>query len=108
MNQKMKVSILVPFYNVECTSRNDCLDNASGDYVLFVDSDDYIDKEMVEFLVDAAVKDSADISGCGYIEEYDDHSVEFPQKYVNDYNEMLKAITVLTIKGRNVEIVDPS
>lgn len=82
-----------------CTSRNDCLDNATGDYVLFIDSDDYIDKEMVELLVEAAVKDSADISGCGYTEEYDDHSVDFHQNYTNDYNEMLKAITVLTIKG---------
>ncbi len=82
-----------------CISRNDCLDHATGDYVLFIDSDDYIDKDMVELLVEAAVKENADISGCGYIEEYDDHSVEFPQKYTNDYKEMLKAITVLTIKG---------
>ena len=82
-----------------CTSRNDCLDNATGDYVLFIDSDDYIDKDMVELLVEAARKEDADISGCGYTEEYDDRSVEFPQKYTNNYNEMLRAITVLTIKG---------
>lgn len=80
-------------------SRNDCLDNMTGDYFLFIDSDDYIDKEMVELLVEAAVKENADIAGCGYIEEYDDHSVEFPQKYTNDHDEMLRAITVLTIKG---------
>ena len=82
-----------------CASRNDCLANASGDYFLFVDSDDYIDRDMVELLVAAAIRDNADISGCGYIEEYDDHCVEIPQKYTNDYNEMLKAITVLTLKG---------
>lgn len=82
-----------------CASRNDCLANASGDYFLFVDSDDYIDRDMVELLVAAAIRDNADISGCGYIEEYDDHSVEIPQKYTNDYNEMLKAITVLKLKG---------
>ena len=33
-------------------SRNDCLDNMTGDYFLFIDSDDYIDKDMVEMLVD--------------------------------------------------------
>ena len=81
------------------SSRNDCLDNMTGDYFLFIDSDDYIDKDMVELLVDAAVKENADIAGCGYIEEYDDHSVEFPQKYTNNHDEMLRAITVLTIKG---------
>ncbi|MBQ7425708.1 MAG: glycosyltransferase family 2 protein [Prevotella sp.] len=82
-----------------CASRNDCLDNAIGDYILFIDSDDYIDQDMVELLVEAAIKANADISGCGYIEEYNDHSVPIAQKYTNNYNEMLKAITVLTLKG---------
>ena len=158
MEKKAKVSVLVPFYNVEkyvgrcveslfsqtysnieyvfvndCTpdnsmdiineyidkfnvrnkcviinhevnkgisaSRNDCLDNATGDYILFIDSDDYIDKDMVELLVKAAIENNADISGCGYIEEYKDHSVEMPQRYTNDHTEMMRAITVLTIKG---------
>ena len=80
-------------------SRNDCLDNMTGDYFLFIDSDDYIDKDMVELLVNAAVKENADISGCGYIEEYTDHSVEHPQKYTNNHDEMMRAITLLTIKG---------
>lgn len=82
-----------------CASRNDCLDNATGDYFLFIDSDDYIDLDMVEKLVEAAQKENADISGCGYTEEYNDHSLDFPQKYTNDYKEMLKAITVLKLKG---------
>lgn len=82
-----------------CASRNDLLDNATGEYILFIDSDDYIDSDMVELLIEAAVRDNADISGCGYIEEYDDHSVEMPQVYTNDYVQMLKAITVLTLKG---------
>lgn len=158
MEKKAKVSVLVPFYNVEqyvgrcveslfsqtysnieyvfvndCTpdnsmdiineyidkfnvrnkcviinhevnkgisaSRNDCLDNATGDYILFIDSDDYIDKDMVELLLKAAIENNADISGCGYIEEYKDHSVEMPQRYTNDHTEMMRAITVLTIKG---------
>ena len=158
MEHKLKVSVLVPFYNVEkyigrcveslfsqsydnieyvfvndCTpdksmdmvneairkydvadrckmivheqnqgisaSRNDCLDNMTGDYFLFIDSDDYIDTDMVELLVDAAIKENADISGCGYIEEFANHSVEHPQKYTNDHDEMMRAITLLTIKG---------
>lgn len=80
-------------------SRNDCLDNMSGDYFLFIDSDDYIDKDMVELLVEAAIKEDADIAGCGYIEEYSDHRVEHPQCYTNDHDEMMRAITMLTIKG---------
>lgn len=80
-------------------SRNDCLDNISGDYFLFVDSDDYIEKDMVELMVAAASKDNADIVGCGYVEEFPDRHVEYPQKYSNDHVEMMKAITMLTIKG---------
>ena len=80
-------------------SRNDCLDNMTGDYFLFVDGDDYIDQDMVEQLVLAAQKENADISGCGYIEEYADHRVEHPQKYTNDHDEMMRAITILTLKG---------
>ena len=158
MEKKAKVSVLVPFYNVEkyvgrcveslfsqtysnieyvfvndCTpdnsmdiinehidkfnvrnkcviinhevnkgisaSRNDCLDNATGDYILFIDSDDYIYKDMVELLVKAAIENNADISGCGYIEEYKDRSVEMPQRYTNNHVEMMRAITLLTIKG---------
>ena len=80
-------------------SRNDCLDNMTGDYFLFVDSDDYIDKDMVALLVSVAIFNDADICGCGYIEEYPDHSVSFPQKYTNNHDEMMRAITLLTIKG---------
>ena len=54
---------------------------------------------MVELLVEAAIKENADIAGCGYIEEFADHSVEHPQKYTNDHDEMMRAITLLTIKG---------
>ena len=80
-------------------SRNDCLDNMTGDYFLFIDSDDYIDSDMVELLVKAAIRGNADIAGCGYVEEFADHSVEHPQNYTNNHDEMLKAITLLTIKG---------
>lgn len=80
-------------------SRNDCLDNMTGDYFLFVDSDDYIDHEMIELMMDAALAADADVTGCGYVEEYPDRHVEFRQKYTNNHDEMMKAITLLTLKG---------
>ena len=98
MNDKCKMIIHNQNQGISA-SRNDCLDNMTGDFFLFIDSDDYIDKDMVELLVDAAIKEDADISGCGYIEEFADHSVEHPQKYTNDHGDMMRAITLLTIKG---------
>lgn len=80
-------------------SRNDCISNAKGDFILFIDSDDWIDDNMVELLVNKAKEKNADITGCGYIEEYEDKSIEFHQKYTNDHHKMMKDITVLTLKG---------
>lgn len=47
-------------------TRNVGLDSASGEYILFVDSDDYIDEVMVENLFDRALKDNSDIVMCRY------------------------------------------
>lgn len=50
--------------------RNTCLDNATGDYVLFVDSDDWVEQNMVEKLVDAIQKEDADIAACDFTTDY--------------------------------------
>ncbi|MEE0963578.1 MAG: glycosyltransferase family A protein [Ruminococcus bromii] len=47
-------------------ARNVGIDNASGDYITFVDSDDTIDAEMYECLVDLMDKYDADITHCSY------------------------------------------
>ena len=46
------------------SARNTGLDMATGEYILFVDSDDYIDIEMIRRLYDALVKTGADMSVC--------------------------------------------
>ena len=47
-------------------ARNAGLDLATGDYIGFVDGDDYIEKDMYERLLFNAIKYKADISHCGY------------------------------------------
>lgn len=46
-------------------ARNLGLENAAGDYISFVDSDDYIDKNMLEILVNAAKESDADMAMTG-------------------------------------------
>ncbi len=46
-------------------ARNAGLDIAKGDYIGFVDSDDYIEKDMYEKLLNACVNYQAEISMCG-------------------------------------------
>lgn len=47
------------------SARNAGLDVATGEYVMFIDSDDFIDSKMVEFLLETRRKTHADIVCCG-------------------------------------------
>lgn len=49
-------------------SRNAGIDNASGDYVLFVDSDDYIDLSAAEKCVETLRKNNSDVVMFGRVE----------------------------------------
>ena len=51
-------------------TRINLLAMAKGDYVLFIDSDDWIEKNMVMELVETAVLYNLDIVGCNFVWEY--------------------------------------
>lgn len=51
-------------------SRADCITNATGDYVYFVDSDDWIEKNAVEQMVLASKNGTIDIVGCDYMKDH--------------------------------------
>lgn len=54
------------------TTRNDLVKQAKGEYILFVDSDDWIELDMVEQLVKATKNGTVDIVGCDYTKNYVD------------------------------------
>lgn len=63
-------------------ARNTGLDVAQGDYVMFVDSDDFVSPHMVERLYEQVTSRGADTSYCGYNEYFDDiHIVEKPAAF---------------------------
>ena len=47
-------------------ARNKGLKTASGDFITFVDSDDFIDRKMYEILLKNIIDEKADIVQCGY------------------------------------------
>lgn len=55
------------------SARNAGLDVASGEYVSFVDSDDYIKENFIEVLYNLCVENKCDISECGYLRFQDEY-----------------------------------
>lgn len=49
------------------TARNTGLDNARGSYIIYCDSDDWVEREMYEKMIKKAFDDKADIVGCDFI-----------------------------------------
>jgi glycosyltransferase involved in cell wall biosynthesis len=70
------------------------LDAACGDYILFVDSDDWVENNMLELLYNKAVSDDLDIVYCGIYINTDTEQYMFDFPFLDDKIEMIKEITV--------------
>ena len=89
-------------YTIICHSENkgiaqtriDLLREAMGDYVQFIDSDDWIDKDMVEKMVEATYNGKIDIVGCDYYIIYNDGTTRCINENYSDnpYDNMQKCI----------------
>ena len=53
------------------SARNHGLLNATGDYIIFIDSDDYIDKQYIETIYFDFKKQGADVCYCGHTKDVD-------------------------------------
>ena len=62
-------------------ARNKGLDVATGDYVAFIDSDDWIEPDYLEKLLDPMEKQKVDISICGAVDYEEETGEKFPHEY---------------------------
>ncbi|MDO4467625.1 MAG: glycosyltransferase family 2 protein [Bacillota bacterium] len=69
-----KIDSRIKVYHFEnagiAITRNRALTYASGKYLMFVDSDDYIDLDTIEVMVKTLEKDESDICICGFTMDY--------------------------------------
>lgn len=75
-------------------ARNAGLDVCKGDFIGFVDGDDYIDEHMYEDLYDRAIKLRADVSGCMHTDIYNDRVItHYGKEFTsNDKNKIIEFI----------------
>lgn len=62
-------------------ARNAGLEKATGDYIAFVDSDDWIEPQMYELMLSVMEKENADLVACGIIDSYEDKEVIHSSAY---------------------------
>ena len=65
-------------------ARNVGIDNASGEYVMFVDSDDFLEKNALELLVEAVENYDADVAMCGFFYCLEEKN-ERTSNYIKDF-----------------------
>ena len=72
--------------------RNLGIEKANGKYIMFVDSDDWIDSNMVEVMYKKAEENKLDLVMCSYIREFKDRSKEkifnLPKEIIYKENEV--------------------
>ena len=89
-----------PLVNLICFEKNagravarqTGIDNVTGEYVIHVDSDDWVDKDMLELLYAKAKETDADIVGCNVTHEYRTKKRIFKQSYSGDVEEDIRRL----------------
>ena len=75
MEKDKRIKLLKKENGGAATARNYGIKKATGEYIAFADSDDYVDKDMYKIMYDRAKKDDLDIVLCNYYLVYGDKEV---------------------------------
>ena len=72
--------------------------HAKGDYIFYVDSDDYIELETLQKMYNLAYKNNSDLIICDYYKLYEDETKQY-QETIPFYDENNKKISVISMPG---------
>lgn len=100
--QDSRIRVIHKANGGQSSARNAALDIASGEYIGFVDSDDYIEPEMYQTLVELASSHHAEISACGLQCDFPDgrcvyFNSDYPQNQQTEVFSKLDALREVTI-----------
>lgn len=73
-------------------ARQTGIDHATGEYVIHVDSDDWVDTDMLELLYTKAKETDADIVGCNVTHEYKTYQKIFRQTYFETMDDNIRGL----------------
>lgn len=76
-------------------ARNYAIPYAKGEYIAFLDSDDYVEKDMYQLMYELAKKESSDMVECNFIWEYPDKKREDIGEIYKGQFEMLEKVRVV-------------
>jgi glycosyltransferase involved in cell wall biosynthesis len=92
-------------------ARNQGIQNAIGEYIGFVDPDDWVDQNMYEDLISLANENKADVVMCSYVREFGTHSkakdFNVPERIIYKNDEVKEKVLRRLVGPLNEEVRNP-